>query len=341
MSPTTTPPRVLILGGTGFVGRHVAEAFLARGAAVTLLHRGRSNPGVLPAAEHVLAERASPEASATLAGRAFDVVVDTSGYEVPVVRASARALAASQPLYVFVSSISVYADLARTDEGAPARTTAGADTATLSLDNYGALKAACETAIDAELPGRALHVRAGLILGPHDYDARFRYWLERIARGGEVLAPGDPDAPTQAIDARDLAAWIVRSAAARTVGTFNVTGAPLSMRERLETVRAVVGGAARLSWVPDDVLLAHAVAPYSELPFWLPASLGARPVPIDRALASGLALRPFSDTARDTWTWLRTDGWDAEASVRAHRRLHVPAGLSDAREQAILGALRR
>lgn len=331
--------KTLILGGTGFVGRHIAERCLARGHSLSLFHRGRSNAAILQDAEHILGDR-DVDLSA-LRGRVFDVVIDTGGYEVPAVRAAARAVAHPGVHHVFVSSLSVYADLARTDElTAPLQTVPDAENATLSLQTYGGLKTACERALDEELGGRVQHVRAGLILGPHDYDSRFRHWLTRVARGGEVLAPGDPQAPVQCIDARDLAAWIVACAEARVTGPFNATGPAMTMREVLETIRDVVGGDARFTWVPDEILIAHAVGPYSEMPFWLPASAGARPVGIGRALARGLAFRPFADTVRDTWEWLRT-GWDAEASVRENRRLRIAGGMSDEREAQILEAARR
>jgi 2'-hydroxyisoflavone reductase len=329
--------RVLVLGGTGFVGRHFAELALQRGHSVVLFHRGRSNPGVLGAAEHVIGDR-DRDLSA-LGGRRFDVVADTTGYEVRQVRAAARALAHPGLHYVFVSSISVYSDLTRLDESGPVQTTAGAEAADLTLERYGALKAACEAALDEELPGQVQHVRAGLILGPHDYDERFRFWLSRVARGGEVLAPGQPSAITQAVDVRDLTAWMLACAERRVTGTFNATGEPMTMGARLETIRDVVGGDARFTWVDDEILVARGVRPYSEMPFWLPRSLGAQAVDIRKAVAGGLVFRPFVETARDTWAWMR-DGWDAEASVRAHRRLHIAAGMSAEREAEILATAR-
>ncbi|HEU5061507.1 MAG TPA: NAD-dependent epimerase/dehydratase family protein [Kofleriaceae bacterium] len=331
--------RVLVLGGTAFLGRHLTEALLARGHQVTLFHRGLTAPGAFPEAEHVHGDRERD--IGLLAGRRFDAVIDTSGYEVPAVRAAVEAVAHSGVHYVFISSASVYASLSRMDEDAPLQEAAGADTARLSLESYGALKAACERVVLAALPGRAHIVRAGLILGPHDYDLRFPWWLRRVARGGEVLAPGDPAAPVQLIDARDLAGWIVSSAERRLAGTFNATGpaAPLTMRSLLDTIHQVVGGDARFTWVGDEVLVAHQVAPYSEMPFWLPASLGHHPVDIRRALAAGLTHRPVADTVRDTWAWL-TAGADSAENARAHRRLHVPAGLSPEREAELLAAAR-
>jgi 2'-hydroxyisoflavone reductase len=178
-----------------------------------------------------------------------------------------------------------------------------------------------------------------LIIGPHDYDERFRYWLERVVRGGEVLAPGDPMAVTQAIDARDLAEWMVKGAEARLTGPCNATGEPMTMRDRLETIRETIGSDARFHWISDEVLMAHQVAPYSEMPFWLPASIGARAVDIQQALANGLTFRPFAQTVRDTWSWLR-EGWGAEASVRENRKLRISGGMTAEREATILEASR-
>lgn len=328
--------RILVLGGTGFVGRHLVSSCLARGHAVTLFHRGRSNPAVFPEVEHVRGDR--NESFEPLRGRTFDIVFDTGGYEVPQVRAAAHALRHPAMHYVFVSTISVYADLSRAVEGGPVQSWDDAETGKLSLERYGALKAACERALDEEMEGRVFHVRAGLILGPHDYDERFRYWLERIARGGDVLAPGDPSALTQAIDARDLAEWMMKNAEERRTGPCNATGEAMPMRQRLETIRDELHSDARFHWVPDEILVAHEVGPYSEMPFWLPASLGARPVDIQHALDTGLRFRPYAETVRDTWSWLRK-GWDAEVSVRDNRRLRVPGGMSKEREAKILEAL--
>lgn len=327
--------RILVLGGTGFVGRHLAETSLAHGHAVTLFHRGQSNPAVLASAEHVLGDREAE--IARLRGRNFDVVFDTSGYEVRHVRSAAETLAHPGLHYVFVSSISVYADLSKMEEEGPLQRLDDAEHAALSLEHYGALKAACEHALDEMLPGQTRHVRAGLILGPHDYDARFRYWLTRIAKGGEVLAPGSPSAYAQAIDVRDLAAWMLRCAQDRRTGACNATGEPMSMQTLLETIQHELGSDARFRWVDDEILVAHEVGAFSEMPFWLPAKLGARPVDIRRALAEGLELRAFAETVRDTWAWMR-DGWDAEASVRDNRRIRVPAGMSAEREAMILEA---
>src|SRR5579883_2830477 len=315
--------RLLLFGGTRFLGRAIAEAALARGHELTLFHRGLSNPGLWPQATHVRGDRKDGAALRQLEGRAFDAVIDTSGFEVFAVRAAARAVR-DAARYVFVSSISVYAEPLRMEEDAPLHAPpADAETATLRLDNYGALKAACERALEEELPGRVLSVRAGKIDGPHDVDARFPWWLRRVARGGEVLAPGDPEAVVQEIDVRDLAAWIVGVAESGATGVMNATGEPMTMRAFLDAIRDVLapgGGDARFTWVPDEILVAEGTRAYSEMPYWLPKSAGARPVPIDRAMRAGLRFRPFAHTVRDTWEWLQRS-WDDEAPVRALRAL--------------------
>ncbi|MGZ3452686.1 MAG: NAD-dependent epimerase/dehydratase family protein [Polyangiales bacterium] len=327
--------RILLFGGTRFLGRSIAELVLARGHELTLFHRGLSNPTLWPEARHLRGDRETD--LQLLAGREFDVVIDTSGFEVFSVRKAARAVGKAR--YIFVSSISVYEGPTRLDEDAPVRLVESAETATLSMESYGGLKAACERALEEELPGRVLSVRAGKIDGPHDIDERFRYWLTRIARGGEVLAPGDPEALVQDIDVRDLAAWIVTCAESDTRGVMNATGEPMTMRRFLETIRDVVGGDARFTWVPDDVLANDAVGAYSEMPYWIPKSARSATVPIERAKRAGLQLRPFAETVRDTWAWMQRS-WDDEANVRALRRLKVPAGITAERESRLLAVTR-
>lgn len=327
--------RILLFGGTRFLGRAIVDAAVSRGHTLTLFHRGRSNASLFPKAEHVIGDRETD--LRLLASHTFDAAIDTSAFEVFTVRKAARAVG-SIP-YIFVSSISVYADAARMGEDDPVRGVDDAESATLSLDRYGGLKAACERALEEENAGRVLSVRAGKIDGPHDVDERFRYWLTRVARGGEVLAPGDPNALVQDIDVRDLAAWIVGCAESGTTGVMNATGEPMTMRAMLETIRDVVGSDARFTWVPDEILVADGVIPYAELPYWLPKSANAAVVPIDRAKRAGLSLRSFAETARDTWNWMRAS-WDAEAHVREQRRLKIAAGISEEREARLLRASR-
>lgn len=303
--------RLLILGGTVFLGRHLAAGALAAGHAVTLFTRGRHKPELFPQAVRLRGDRDGDLTA--LDGQTWDAVIDTSGYLPRVVRASARRLAGSAGLYAFVSSISVYADLSRPgvdEEGPLARLE---DPATESIDGetYGGLKALCEAACEEELPGRTLVVRPGLIVGPHDPTDRFTYWPERVAAGGEVLCPDSPDRVTQFIDARDLASWILDAVATGRTGRFNATGpaAPLRYGRLLEACRDVSGSDATFTWVTEEFLLAEQVGPWMELPLWVPRSpesAGFDAVSIDRAVAAGLRFRPVEETLRDTLAWIAT-----------------------------------
>jgi len=324
--------RLLVLGGTVFLGRHVVEAALARGDDVTLFNRGRSAPALYPEAETVLGDREHD--LARLAGRRFDVVVDTSGYLPRLVGASARLLAANVERYVFVSSCSVYASAAEpNDEDAPLA--ALCDPASEDVGReYGALKALCEREVEAAAPGRALNVRAGLIVGPHDPTNRFTYWVTRLARGGDVLAPEPRDQPLQLIDARDLAAWMLVAAQEGASGPVNVTGPlePLRLDAALAAVAEAVGGGARLVWADERWLVDQGVEPWSELPLWVAAGVNRDDAaflaaPIGRAAALGLRTRPLAETARDTLAWARSLGAAAG-----------PAGLAAEREAALLAA---
>jgi 2'-hydroxyisoflavone reductase len=272
--------RLLVLGGTVFVGRHVVDAARERGHEVTLFNRGRTAPDLFPDLERIAADR-TRDLSA-LRGRTFDAVVDTSGYEPEVVRASARALADSVERYAFVSTVSVYADFfAGMDESAPLAEEAD--------DDYGPLKVACERGVEAALPGRTLIVRPCVVAGPHDPTDRFTHWVRRAARGGEVLAPGEPDRPVQVIDVRDLADWLVKALEDGVAGVFNTTGPTVPFGQLLRAA----------TWVPDDFLLEHGLKPFEDLPLWLPADEAASFYRIDssRAIACGLSFRPLADTA--------------------------------------------
>lgn len=327
--------KILVLGGTVFLGRHLVQAALGRGHEVTLFNRGRTNPGLFPDVEKIRGDRASDLGA--LRGRSWDAVVDPSGYVPRIVRASAEALRGSVEHYTFISSISVYAEplAAGADENAPVETLED-ETNEEVREHYGALKALCERAAEAAMPGRALNVRAGLIVGPNDPTGRFTYWPNRIAEGGEVLAPGDPERPVQFIDVRDLAGWIVRAAEARIAGAFNVTGpapAPIAMRAALDAVNRAVGGAARFVWVPDAFLKERGASPWMEIPLWLERdAAGILAVSVERARAAGLSCRPVGETARDTLAWSR--------SAPAAEVWRADVGLAREKERAILEAWR-
>jgi 2'-hydroxyisoflavone reductase len=252
------------------------------------------------------------------------------------VRASAELLADAVGHYTFISSMSVYADLAApgSDERSPVGIIADETVEEVTGETFGPLKALCERAVEAAMPGRALIVRPGLIVGPHDPSNRFTYWPHRVAQGGDVLAPGTPEQPLQFIvDVRDLAAWIVRMVEAGTTGIFNAKGPdyPLMMGQLLDTCRTVGGSDAQFTWVDEDFLLEQGVGPWMELPLWLPTSMNAiNTARSDKAYAAGLTFRPIAETVRDTLAW------DATLSPDAPRR----AGLAPAREAAVLDAWR-
>lgn len=328
--------KLLILGGTVFLGRHLVEAALARGDAVTLFNRGQHNAELFPEVEKLRGDRDG--GLDPLRGRAWDAAIDTSGYVPRLVRASATLLADAVAHYTFISSISVYADVSSPglDESAPVGTLADETVEEVSGESYGPLKALCEQAAEAAMPGRALVIRPGLIVGPHDPTDRFTYWPHRVAQGGEVLVPGRPERAVQLVDARDLATWTVGMAASGVTGTYNATGpaATLTMGEMLEACREVSGASARYAWAAESFLLEAGVTPWSELPVWVPESEETRgffSVDCRRAIAAGLVFRPIATTAGDTLAWAATRGPDYTWR----------AGLTRAREQELLASWRR
>jgi 2'-hydroxyisoflavone reductase len=334
--------RLLLLGGPKFLGRAVADAALARGHELTFFNRGGTNPELYPDVEKLRGDRDG--GLSELEAGEWDAVVDTSGYVPRVVRASAELLAERARHYTFVSSISVYAGFGEpVDEGSPVATLE--DEASEDVPaHYGALKALCEQVVEEAFPGRALHVRAGLIVGPHDPTDRFTYWPERIARGGEVLVPGAPERTVQFVDVRDLAEWIVGGAERGLAGVFNATGpeAPLGMGRLVETCAAVSGAEASPVWVDEHFLVERDVGQWLELPLWVdthdPDSRHFMGVAVGKALAEGLRFRPLAETVRDTLAWARSregrgDGTAAMGGTEG-------VGLAPARERELLAEWR-
>jgi nucleoside-diphosphate-sugar epimerase len=335
--------RLLVLGGTLFLGRHIVEAAQARGHELTLFNRGRTDPQPITGVEQIHGDREHD--LPRLAGRSWDAVIDTSGYLPRVVGASAQALAETVDRYVFVSSISAYGTFGEPglDECAPTAPDPPPGTEDV-LAHYAELKAACERRVEEVLPGRALVVRPGLIVGPHDPTERFTYWVTRLAAGGHVLAPRAADQPVQLIDARDLAGWIVRMAEAGTTGNYNATGpaTPLTFGQMLERIRGTTGGHAELVWIDEDRLAEAGVEPWDELPLWLdldrqPDFRGFLAVDIGRATDAGLSFRPLEETVADTLAWVRER--PAGPSRREGSPLPPPAGLSPEREAELLARL--
>ena len=329
--------RVLILGGTVFLGRHVVEALLARGHEVTLFHRGRRGAELFPQLERVLGDRAT-DLDRLPASARWDAVVDTSGFVPGVVATSASTLRERADRYVFISTIGVYdAALPALDEASPiVELPPGASREEMVPETYGPLKALCErAAADAFGPERTLLVRPGLIVGPHDPSDRFTYWPLRFARGGDVLVPDDLDAAVQIVDVRDLADFIVHAIERRTAGVVNTVGPA----ERL-TLREMLAACARASDVPSRIvpvdlttLAAHAIGEWMDLPAWIDPngeSVGMRDVSTAHGIALGMRYRPLAQTAADTLRWARDERGDAP----------LKAGLTPEREAAALAAVR-
>ncbi len=321
--------KILIIGGTIFLGRHLVEAAVARGHDVTLFNRGQHSPNLFPDVEKLRGDRDG--GLAPLRGRQWDAVIDTCGSFPRVVRASAEMLAEAVRQYIFISTMSVYADLSApgSDERSPVGTIPDETVEEVTGGTYGPLKALCEQAVERVMPGRTLNIRPGLIVGPHDPSNRFTYWVHRVAQGGEVLVPGVLEQPLQFIvDVRDLAAWIVRMAEASTVGVFNAKGPdyPLTMGDLIETCASVSGSDARFVWVSEEFLLDQHVGPWMELPLWLPATMNAiNSARSDAAYTAGLTFRPIAETVRDTLTWDATLPPDTErrAGMAPDRETHL------------------
>ncbi len=334
--------RILILGGTGFLGPQLVEAARSRGHTVTLFNRGKTRPQLFPDVEKLHGDRDPKigEGLKALEGRKWDAVIDTSGYVPRVARASAELLAPNVGHYVFISTISVYKELPRPgmDESAPLATVEDPKNENVR-ENYGALKALCEQAVEAAFPGRTTTIRPGLIVGPDDPTQRFTYWPVRVAEGGEVLAPPGAD-PAQFIDVRDLAEWTLLTLENRDFGTFNATGParPLAMRELLEACKQASGSNATFTWADAAFLEKHKVRPWMDLPVWVtPAGemAGMSSVSNAKAMARGLKFRPVVDTARDTLTWF--NGLPPERQAELRKR----AGLPPEREREVLAAWRQ
>ena len=352
-APAPVKKRILILGGTGFLGPKTVASAVARGHQVTVFNRGKREK-LLPLTievEHLYGNRdpelpaddergadgkllhpdASPRGLEQLKGRTWDVVIDNSGYYPRMVAASAQLLAGSASQYIYISSISAYDENPATGGDETTRLAKLADpkveTMGPAFENYGGLKALCEQAAEAAFPGRATIVRPGFIVGPGDPTDRFTYWPVRIARGGDVLAPGTPADPLQWIDVRDLADWLVTLLEQGTAGTFNAVGPSAAGRwgEVLDTCVAASGSGATLQWVPLSWLEANGMAEEESFPIWAPPEgkfAGFHRWRNDRAKAAGLTFRPVTDTVKGILDWYPGE---VERRIRVTRELEEAA----------------
>lgn len=326
--------KLLVLGGTEFVGRHAVEAALAEGDEVTLFNRGVTNPGLFPTAGHLRGDRDAEGGLAALEGGRWDAVLDTCGYVPRVVRASAELLASSVGHYTFISTCSVYAD-ERTpglDETAALARIDDPTIEDVTAETYGPLKALCEAEVQRVYGERALVIRPGYVVGSHDPTDRFTYWPERVARGGDMLAP-QPDYRMQVIDARDLGAWTIRLIEGVVGDVFNAVGPEgiLTLGDVIAAAREVSGSDAEALWADTEWLLEQGVDE-REFPLWHPREeeAGIMAYSTTKAVEAGLSYRPIEATIRDILAWLPSLPPD-----RGRR-----AGMSPQREAELLAAWR-
>jgi len=328
--------RILIIGGTRFLGRHLVEAALARRHEVTLFNRGKSNPDLFPQLETILGDREKD--LDRLKGQKWDTVIDVAGYLPRIVRLSAEVLEPNVSRYVFISSLSVYADFRKIgiDESYPVGKIEGESVEEITGETYGPLKALCEKAVREIYVERALIVRPGLIVGPHDPTDRFTYWPVRVARGGDVLAPQKPEAVTQIIDVRDLSDFILKLIEENASGVYNATGPAheLTMGNLLEVSKQVSGSDADFKWASVEFLNQNKVEAWSDMPAWIPddeEGAGFARIDISKAIHAGLKFRPLEETVRDTLEWAKTRPTDHEwkAGLTAKREAEVLALLKE------------
>ena len=328
--------RILILGGTGFIGPFQVRYALERGHAVTLFNRGRSNPGLFPDVETLIGDR-NGQLDA-LEGRSWDVVIDNSRSNPDWVRMSAEFLKDSVDRYFYVSSRSAYSDTSRVPMTSDAPTftyeSAGVPRGSDRLP-YGLAKALSEREAQRVFGDRANIVRPGLIIGPQDQTDRFTYWPVRIHRGGEVLAPGDPSDPVQIIDVRDFTEWMIRMAETGHTGVYNGVGpaTPRPMAELLYGIRAVTTAETTFTWVNHDFLVRIGIRPYSDMPVWMPPTDGRQGFArfdLTPEIEAGLTFRPLAVTTMDTLEYHFSRPPERQAALRA--------GISAEREAQVLEA---
>jgi len=327
--------RILILGGTGFLGPATIEVALAHGHKVTMFNRGKTRPDLFPKVERLQGDRdpKKGEGLKALETGEWDVVIDNSAYYPRMVTASATLLAPRCKQYIVISSISAYKEPnpENGDESAPLATMADPTLEDMGKEyqNYGALKALCEQAAEAAMPGRVTVVRPGYIVGPDDASGRFAYWPVRMDRGGEIAVPGAPEDPIQLIDVRDLGAWLVRLAEDGTKGVFNGLGPERRMNwgRVIKACRAATATKGTLTWIPAEFV---AKQEGLEFPIWAAYAgdtKGSHTWKNARALAAGLRFRPVEQTAKDTLAWYKTQ----EKLEKGRNKLAGPTAEAEAK----------
>ncbi len=328
--------KILIIGGTKFLGRHLVDAARAAGHEVTLFNRGKTNPALFSDVETITGDR--EQDMEKLSGREWDAVIDVAGYLPRIVRLSAEALKDSVRRYIFISSISVYADNRKIgiDESYPVGKLQDESVEEITGETYGPLKALAEKAVQDMYGDRAFIVRPGLIVGPYDQTDRFTYWPMRVKRGGDMITPDRPQTPIQIIDVRDLSEFIVKLIEDNASGVYNATGPDyeLMMGEFLDACKRVAGSVAAFHWASAEFLAEHGVQPWSDMPVWIPDTeedAGFSRIDVSRAIGAGLTFRPLEDTIRDTIAWAETRPEDHEWR----------AGLNPDKERILLALLKR
>jgi 2'-hydroxyisoflavone reductase len=321
--------KILIIGGTRLLGRHIVESALGRGYEITLFNRGITNPDIFTDIETIHGDRDG--GLGPLKGRKWDTVIDTSGYFPRVVSQAVDLLRESTDTYVFLSTVAVYDDLSQLGlkENAPLATTDDPTFEEIVGESYGALKALCEKSVRKAFKKRALIIRSGLLVGPYDPSDRFSYWVNRIARGGRVLAARPKNFQVQFIDARDLAGWILDMAAGKKSGTYNAIGPgqKTTMEIFLKEINNILGNKAKLVWVNKRFILDNGVKHWTDLPIWIAdkKEVGMLAVDNAKALKAGLTFRPFDKTVIDTLKWLKTRPkgyrWKNGLSIKREKEL--------------------
>lgn len=325
--------KILIIGGTRFLGRHLVNSARVRGHDVTLFNRGKTNPDLFRQVKTITGDR---EKDLNQLEGTWDAVIDTCGYVPRVVKLSANMLKLKTEKYVFISSISVYKSFAKIgiNESDEVAKLEDENIEEVTGETYGALKALCEKTVQEILGIDSLIIRPGLIVGPHDPTDRFTYWIKRVAQGGEILAPDSANALTQIIDVRDLADFILTLIENDVSGVFNATGpeTPLSFGLLLDTCKLISGSDAKFKWASLDFITQNNIAPWSDLPAWIPDTVedaGFSRVDISKAINAGLKFSALENTVRDTLAWINELPNDYE----------MKAGLSKEREKELLELL--